>query len=1857
MVFGRMNQRRRREAVIIEEVSMEEEEPICTFDDDADPSIERCSDYADEPDMRMKNAAAGALPENSFSREPLILGMAGITLACAIAMAMMFLRDRRAKRAGVSAADPAESTERTLAKPLNGKAQPPGVGHQEDAPAEAQPESRVKELKLVLERETKEKQGLSEQNNFLKSALEERKATVQMFTSELQSRDEQLVIFEQEQIKVKNELYNQIEALKNELQVQEKHQQKNLNNMDGQCADLANKVEGLMKELANREEQWENFEQEAKAKENNNAAQIESIKQEFAAREQSQKATLATKDKQCADLSATLETLAKEKKESEVKLLGFGKQREKWKAATAEMKRLLKDKREEIVGLTTRMELFMGELKSREDRVRSLEQKLVDKNDLTSANLEDLQKAVQEQRADHETWSARTAEISEKLEACKEESSELAEKLESITAELKSTSENVVALETTVEDREFLITSNRARVDKLLQGEEAQKAHWIKEHSSIKRLLQERQEECASLTARVEIFAVELKAREKIVGNLEAKVQDKKKFVVGNLQSMAKGCKGAQAFRDTWSGSTKGIYNMLEQKKEEIVGLTTRVDLFQLELEKREDRVATLKGILKEKEDANAAVLEPYRIQLKTHQEDLDKWANNTEGIKQLLQNRKGECVGLTTRLKLFKGKVDEYQTNVSNISAKVHEKEGSQTVDLFPLREQLKKQQAEHSKWSQQTIDIGNQLKDRQGQCVGLTTRVVLFKRQTKFHEAQVAVLESKAADLEERFSLKIDPVRKELQVQKEGLEAWKKSTLNVKKLLEEANQASLNLTAELKTNVVKLQGYQKEVSSLQDQVIAKEEVAVSHEDQYLAQRKEEEEELENWRTKTDDLEQLLKTKEGQIAGLSTRVLLFNSELSTRETTVTALESKVKERSSDFEDQVSSLRNELKFQKEQRDHCLDSTLSMNRSMKEVKEPCVGLTTRLSLFRKELAGREERVRILAAQVQEKEQLANFEIGPIRNEFEKQRKDRDDWNESTNRIFQLLKSRKESITGTTTRLELFMSELQKKEDAVDAAEARLNEVDKGISHIANLATEIKAQEEQKRKWEDSTAENSRLLRLKEEQRSKSSDKRLEQECASLSAKLDLFQGEIQRREEKVKELRATSTYRGESLASEKAALVKEIPALKEDRDSWMEKTLAINTTVKDTQAECVGLSTRWDLFKIELKNKSDNVDGLALKLKEKEEHHDRMISPYKNELKIQADLVAKWVETTEKMGRLLKKKESECVSFTTQLETAIDELSSRKEQVAQLEARLDETVDFSNLEMTRLKQQLASAGEELVAWKTSTKNVEKSLRDTRQECGNLKVRLQVFRRQVDTQDGRVAALASAHQAKKDGGSAVIETLKARLREQQTSRDESVSCTLAINQQIKDKEMQCTSISVRLSLFRTELENREKNVASLESKLEDAEGMSAAQLNPVKAHLQQQKDEVAKWVKNTRDVEQLLKQRDEERVGLATRLQLFQQQVKSIEESLAVLSQRVKNREESAASAIAPFRNALEEQQGERERWTKLTLDIVQLLKDRKAEITGLSVRLSLFRKEVKHREAVVEKIEGELNAKEADLNEAKIEPIEKELASLTQERNGWAVQTANLVKMLKDKRGECDGLNTRLEVFKMELQKREEACNVLLKKYEDEKNLAGSQIEVLQSELAMQMEQRDKWRETTADMKQQLEERQTQCTGLATRVELFKREIEGHNDTIADLKLRVQANEDAIAEVEGLKKELKIQQDNRDSLSKAMEETGQLLKAKKEQCSGLATRLVVFRQQLKERMGRLNATETRIKEKEELSNAQIESLKTDLQSQKEQRNKWSETTEELKKLLEEKESQCSIISAELELLTSLQTGTM
>ena len=831
----------------------------------------------------------------------------------------------------------------------------------------------------------------------------------------------------------------------------------------------------------------------------------------------------------------------------------------------------------------------------------------------------------------------------------------------------------------------------------------------------------------------------------------------------------------------------------------------------------------------------------------------------------------------------------------------------------------------------------------------------------------------------------------------------------------------------------------------------------------------------------------------------------------------------------------------------------------------------------------------------------------------------------------------------------------MSELQKKEEAVDVADTKLKECLQGLSQMDNLKNEIKVQEDQRRKWNDSTNEVAALLRQKQEQRSRSSDKKLEQECISLSAKLELFRGELQRREEKVKNMKSTQEHRGELLLAEKASLEKRVSALKEDRDSWMEKTLNINKTLKDTQAQCLGLSTRWDLFKNELKNRKEVVAALETKLKDREEHHSKMMEPYSRELKVQIDLRDKWLETIEKMERLLKKKESECITFTTQLETAIDDLASRKEQVASLEARLSEAGELSKLEMENLNKQLHSATESLTSWKASTQNVEKLLKEKRQECANLRVRLQVFNRQVENQDNRIATLENAFKAKQEDMQAQMDALQEQLREQQMTRDESVSNTLDINRQIKAKESQCTSISVRLSLFKSELENREKCVATLEEKLNDVEGMSALHLDPVKAQLYAQKEELEKWSKNTKEIQQLLKQRDEERIGLSTRLKLFQLQLKTIEENVARLEQRVKEREEAASIEMAPFKNALDAQRAERDRWTESTMEIQRLLQDRKGQITGLTTRLALFRREVKHREQAVTTLESKLREKQEDLNAAKIEPIKKELETHLQQRDQWAETTAGIVNMLRTKRGECHGLTTRLACFKIELQKREEACNILMKKVNDKKEFCGSQVQVLQSELAMQMEQRDKWRETTAEMQKQLADRKVQCTGLSTRVELFQKEIQGHDDAIAGLKLKLQENDAAIAEVEELKKELRAQKEHRDALTKAMQETDELLKEKKEQCAGLATRLTVFRQQLKERMDRLALTETKIKEKEEMSTAQIESLKIDLQAQREQRDKWTETTEELKKLLEEKEHQCSTISAELELLASMQVG--
>ena len=147
-------------------------------------------------------------------------------------------------------------------------------------------------------------------------------------------------------------------------------------------------------------------------------------------------------------------------------------------------------------------------------------------------------------------------------------------------------------------------------------------------------------------------------------------------------------------------------------------------------------------------------------------------------------------------------------------------------------------------------------------------------------------------------------------------------------------------------------------------------------------------------------------------------------AELANRQGAHSDLEKKLQTTTSEFKSKILDLQNELQFQREQRDHCLEATLTMNKSMKEVKEPCVSLTTRLSLFKKELEGREERVNVLDMQVREKTEHAYSILEPLRSELQKQLNARDEWNESTLDIFWMLKERQDQTVGLTTRLGTF-----------------------------------------------------------------------------------------------------------------------------------------------------------------------------------------------------------------------------------------------------------------------------------------------------------------------------------------------------------------------------------------------------------------------------------------------------------------------------------------------------------------------------------------------------------------------------------------------------------------------------------------------------------------------------------------------------------------------------------------------------------------------------------------------------------------------------------------------------------------
>ena len=166
--------------MIIEETMDEYEAPSCTFDDDADPSIERC--WASEDDnyyydsTSRKNNLTGATGGVTSDHPLALMGMGAVIVAAVMLVGGLLVREVRSKN---------QQNRDGTASSKQVKEQPSGSSL----------DPRVNELKRSLEREAKEKEGLSEQNNFLKSALEERKATVQMFTSELQVRCDLIVSF------------------------------------------------------------------------------------------------------------------------------------------------------------------------------------------------------------------------------------------------------------------------------------------------------------------------------------------------------------------------------------------------------------------------------------------------------------------------------------------------------------------------------------------------------------------------------------------------------------------------------------------------------------------------------------------------------------------------------------------------------------------------------------------------------------------------------------------------------------------------------------------------------------------------------------------------------------------------------------------------------------------------------------------------------------------------------------------------------------------------------------------------------------------------------------------------------------------------------------------------------------------------------------------------------------------------------------------------------------------------------------------------------------------------------------------------------------------------------------------------------------------------------------------------------------------------------------------------------------------------------------------------------------------------------------------------------------------------------
>ena len=217
------------------------------------------------------------------------------------------------------------------------------------------------------------------------------------------------------------------------------------------------------------------------------------------------------------------------------------------------------------------------------------------------------------------------------------------------------------------------------------------------------------------------------------------------------------------------------------------------------------------------------------------------------------------------------------------------------------------------------------------------------------------------------------------------------------------------------------------------------------------------------------------------------------------------------------------------------------------------------LSTKLISFQNELQIRADSVASLEEHVKERSDSFLSKTEVLTNEIELQRNQSKKWSEMIQKNTAQMKDKKDQCTILAVNIERYQNEIKRHCERISEFQHAMNE--DGTSPVleAFLGNKIRIQREQLEQWKEKAVDTKEKL------------SECETEHSKLVAKQELYNGELQRRQTHLKDLRARLRSLSSTVGAEREALETKLSFCRKERDTWREKTDALSRSLVESKA--------------------------------------------------------------------------------------------------------------------------------------------------------------------------------------------------------------------------------------------------------------------------------------------------------------------------------------------------------------------------------------------------------------------------------------------------------------------------------------------------------------------------------------------------------------------------------------------------------------------------------------------------------------------------------------------------------------